>query len=224
MLVSTTFALMSCTVGIYVISNRGSSVMNDKYPIIHHFLVVGASYFAYDLLAMYQAFKETTIPDQGATAASNAKATPLSFLRARPLIIFHHILLPFIGVPVFLSQVNRGDYLIAVFLLMEGSTPSVSLRRILELLDMKSSLLYAVNGLFMTIIFFLCRIASVVYIYHTFAQELGLPLWDTISKHVPWHCNACTAVFTVLQTYWWSLMLRGLFKFMKKSNARQKVE
>ena len=59
----------------------------------------------------------------------------LSFVWARPLILIHHILVPFIVVPLVLMQgEKRGDYLIAAFCLMEASTPFVSARRILEIL------------------------------------------------------------------------------------------
>ena len=37
----------------------------------------------------------------------------------------------------------------------------------------KSSVVYAVNGVLMTSVFFLCRVANVWYMYNVYAKELG---------------------------------------------------
>ena len=110
------------------LSKYKSSVIYDSIPLIRHWMVVGVSYFAYDLLAMYAVFKA------GATSGVAAVGWR-DFLSSRPLIIVHHVLLPFVVVALFLMQGRiKGDYLIAVFTLAEASTPFVSSRRILEIL------------------------------------------------------------------------------------------
>ena len=100
----------------------------DSHPLIRHWLVVGVSYFSYDVVAMYAVFK-------AGTAAIAPQAGWTDFLAARPLIIVHHLVIPLIVVPFFfMVGAVRGDYLIAAFVLMEASTPFVSARRILEIL------------------------------------------------------------------------------------------
>ncbi len=47
--------------------------------------------------------------------------------------------------------------MIACALIFEASTPFVSLRAILSHLEMKSSLLYLLNGILMVVTFFACR-------------------------------------------------------------------
>jgi len=220
MLVSSTFAIACCSTSLHVIRNYRSSVMWDSHPIIHHFLVFGISYFVYDLQAMYQAYtKQLQAGDDPLLAAPL-----LNFVRARPLMIFHHILIPLFAVSFLLMPVKRGDYFIAIFILMEGSTPFVSMRRILELLEMKSSWIYVVNGIMMTVTFFLCRIANLVYIYFLYSQELDLPLVEIFVHRVPMHCNLCALAITALQLYWWSLMLKGLAKFLTKKEKPIKTE
>ena len=89
-------------------------------------MVVGMAYFAYDLVAMYTVFMASAL--KGGVGWRD-------FVFSRPLIILHHVLIPFVGVPLFLMQGKiKGDYLIAAFTLAEASTPFVSARRILEIL------------------------------------------------------------------------------------------
>ena len=43
----------------------------------------------------------------------------------------------------------------------------------IRLSGQKSSVVYAVNGVLMTSVFFLCRVANVWYMYNVYAKELG---------------------------------------------------
>ena len=107
-----------------------TSVIYDSIPVIRHWMVVGMAYFAYDLVAMYAVFK----------SASETAVGWRDFVAARPLIIVHHVLFPFVCVPLFLMQGKiTGDYLIAAFTLAEASTPFVSARRILEILGKRAN-------------------------------------------------------------------------------------
>lgn len=53
--------------------------------------------------------------------------------------------------------------------LMELSTPFVSVRSILSILGLKDSLAYVINGIFMLVTFFLCRILMwpMLYIWYS---------------------------------------------------------
>jgi len=208
LLVSSVFAILTCAVALTVISSYRSSVVYDSHPLIRHWLVVGVSYFAYDVFAMYAVFKVGTAPTAPQAGWTN-------FLASRPMIIVHHVFIPFMVVPFFFMVDGvTGDYLIAAFTLMEASTPFVSARRILEILGQKSTVIYAANGVAMTVVFFLCRLANIWFIYRTYATEIGLPLLQAVIQRVPRGCNAMTLLVTSLQLYWWILMLKGCLKFI----------
>jgi len=221
LLVSSSFAILTCIVSSKVMSGYHSSVIYDSIPLIRHWMIVGVSYFVYDVFAMYKVFLAKSVDEDEVPATGSNRFGWLSFVWARPLILIHHILVPFIVVPLVLMQgEKRGDYLIAAFCLMEASTPFVSARRILEILGQKSSVVYAVNGVLMTSVFFLCRVANVWYMYNVYAKELGLPLYQTMVQKVPGHCNTWILLISVLQLYWWSLMVRGCLKFLTKKSKR----
>ena len=60
-----------------------------------------------------------------------------NFVRARVLLVGHHLFLPFFIYPVFmggLQSFGGGDCLVAAGFLLEASTPFVSLRKILAIL------------------------------------------------------------------------------------------
>ena len=62
----------------------------------------------------------------------------VQFLIDRPLIVFHHILVPVIGFPALMYFRNGyGDCLLGTSFMIEASTPFVSLRVILVHLNMK---------------------------------------------------------------------------------------
>ena len=63
--------------------------------------------------------------------------------------------------------------MIACTFLLETSTPFVALRSILADLQMSSSLLYAVNGIVMLVVFFLCRIAIYPFFYYIYGSSAG---------------------------------------------------
>ena len=57
----------------------------------------------------------------------------INFVRARPLMVAHHMVLPVILFPIFMTyETGLGDCLMAIGFLMEASTPLVSLRKILS--------------------------------------------------------------------------------------------
>ena len=126
---SSTFALFACTIGWFVNQQCTGDIMRDRFYITDNFMVLAISYFLYDIASMY--IVHNTSENQKITVSVKEIQ---KFLIEKPLIIFHHILVPLIMIPAVLTFRNgiiRGDCLIGTCLMMEASTPFVSLRVIL---------------------------------------------------------------------------------------------
>ena len=126
---SSTFALIACTLGWFVNQQCTGDIMRDRFYITDNFMVLAISYFLYDLASMY-IVHNTTVNQRIRLSVKEIQ----KFLTEKPLIIFHHILVPLIMIPAVLTFRNgiiRGDCLIGTCLMMEASTPFVSLRVIL---------------------------------------------------------------------------------------------
>ena len=104
--------------------------MKDRFYILDNYLTFGVPYFLYDLVSMY-AVHSTQVKD----TVTVSPAEILRFLRDRPLIVFHHLLVPVLA--FLLGFRKGGDCLIGSFLMIEASTPFVSARVILVHLNMK---------------------------------------------------------------------------------------
>ena len=132
---SSTFALLSCIIGRFVNQQCTGDIMRDRFNITDNFMVVAMAYFLYDLVSMYIVHNTTFNPSVSVSVKEIQK-----FLIEKPMIIFHHILVPLIMIPAvlhFRNGIIRGDCLIGTCLIMEASTPFVSLRVILIHLKMK---------------------------------------------------------------------------------------
>jgi hypothetical protein len=84
------------------------------------------------------------------------------FLKSRPLLVFHHLVLIF-GYPLLVYDGLRkgmGDFLIGTLFLRELSSPLLSAAKIMRKIKMEGSVLYQVNGAALVLLFFLVRIAS----------------------------------------------------------------
>lgn len=117
---------------------------------------------------------------------------------------------------------------------MEISTPFVSIRSILSILNLKKSTLYVVNGLLMLVSFFICRILMWPMLYWWYSRiiqknvfevrlEKSALLVDLINKinfslglqaviSLPLSCKLGTLVLFLPQVYWFYLMVKGAFK------------
>ena len=134
---SSSFALFACTVGWFVNQQCTGDIMRDRFYITDNFMVLSMAYFLYDLVSMYIVHNTLHKPSLSVSVKQIQK-----FLIEKPLIIFHHILVPLIMIPAvlhFRNGIIRGDCLIGTCLMMEASTPFVSLRVILIHFNLKVS-------------------------------------------------------------------------------------
>ena len=130
---SSSFALFACTVGWFVNQQCTGDIMRDRFYILDNYLIFGVSYFFYDVISMYLVYN--TLAKETVTVSSSEV---IQFLSDRPLIVFHHILVPLIGFPALMYFRNGyGDCLLGTSFMIEASTPFVSLRVILVHLKMK---------------------------------------------------------------------------------------
>ena len=130
---SSTFALLACSIGWFVNQQCTGDIMRDRFYILDNYLIFGVSYFFYDVISMYLVYN--TLAKETVTVSSSEV---IQFLSDRPLIVFHHILVPLIGFPALMYFRNGyGDCLLGTSFMIEASTPFVSLRVILVHLKMK---------------------------------------------------------------------------------------
>jgi len=166
-------------VGIIVVLATRHDVVNAKYWFTVPYSTIGSAYFIYDLLAMY--YSHSQQPD--------SKGLPwgphfIKYMKRNALMFTHHIILIFILFPALVYYSNMGDFFTGCFYLTEISTPFVNVRVILSKFKMKSTNLYIVNGVFMTIVFALCRVIMFPYMYLTYIQQTsrGLSILAALLK------------------------------------------
>lgn len=69
---------------------------------------------------------------------------------------------------------GSGDCVFGYVYLMELSTPFVSFRGILSILDLKHTTTYIVNGLLMLVLFFICRVLIGPYVLYIYSDIVNL--------------------------------------------------
>ena len=137
---SSTFAVCACSIGWLVNHQCTGDIMNDRFYILDNYLIFGVSYFFYDCVSMYLVYSTIS---QDRVTLSMREVT--QFLSDRPLIVFHHVLVPIVGFPAMMYfRDGYGDCLLGTSFLIEASTPFVSARVILVHLNMKVRL-FALN-------------------------------------------------------------------------------
>lgn len=214
-LTSSTFALLACACGLYVSHSCGEEdVLNQRFYILHNYLIFGLSYFFYDCITMYMVYSTETKED-----ITISSQQILRFCGERPLIIIHHILVPLVGFPaMMIARGGQGDCILGTAFLVEASTPFVSLRVILCHLGLKDSRVYVVNGLFMLVTFFICRVCIFPALYVWYVRLEGL---SSLLSSPAWvHC--AVAGLWCPQLFWFTKMLKGSIKLITDSKKKQK--
>jgi len=191
--------------------------MRIQIDIIDSFLNLAVAYFIYDMLSMFLVHN-TMNRDQ----VSVSRRTLTQFLRDRPLMVCHHIIVP---VLVFLVSYRNGlgDCLIGAVLLMEASTPFVSARVILVYFGMKETTLYVINGLLMLVTFFLCRVVLLPSLYMWYSASTGLGVMPSLMV-MPAHCHIATISLWLPQLVWFNKMVKGSIKLLCENKKEKKLE
>uniref|UniRef100_A0A2P2I5F9 Protein FAM57A-like n=1 Tax=Hirondellea gigas TaxID=1518452 RepID=A0A2P2I5F9_9CRUS len=193
--------------GIAAVIAARHDVMNAKHWFVLPYSTIGSAYFIYDLAAMYYSH----CLQKDSKGLPWVKHTKLYFQRSL-LMIMHHIILIFLLFPALVYYSNMGDFFTGCFYLTELSTPFVNMRVVLSKFGMKSSKMYIINGVLMTVMFALCRVIMFPFMYLTYLSQYskGISYLQALSR-VPWHCHIGSSLVLAPQIYWLFLMLRGVF-------------
>lgn len=218
--VSAFFATLATSTGLYILltfdSQSSFSGALSAHKSISHILPAAMGYFLYDVLAMYEVF--------AGGKADQKEATFADFVRSHPLMAAHHLMLSLFFIPLMVNRRDHdpGDAMLACALVMEASTPFVSMRAVLHHLHQRKSWLYVANGLAMVAVFFLCRIAIYPWFYHVYGVSRGMSSWEAV-KATPPTCAIWMVLVLVLQLYWFGIMASGAAKVMREriENAKQ---
>jgi hypothetical protein len=117
----------------------------------------------------------------------------------------------------------------------EISTLNVNIRVLLTLIGLGDGILYAINGLMMTVIFFVTRIIGYSYVViFKFMIQPKSKFWSTeFRENDPEYkdkygmlifCIVTYALMGVLQMFWFNKMFRGCMKALRKASGPPKVE
>jgi hypothetical protein len=211
-IISSVFSIISCMCGLAVITKCTSNdLMKERHLILENFMIFGFPYFFYDMYSMYLI---TSTENKDNVTVSTSEI--IQFLKTKPLIILHHILVPGLGYSSMLFLRNgQGDCLLGYVFLMEASTPFVSMRVILCHLQLRRNLIYVANGLAMLATFFFCRILIFPYMFYLYSNSIGESVWSTVTS-LHWYCNAGSLLLTLPQLYWFTKMVQGSGKIVSE--------
>jgi len=148
------------------------------------------------------------------------------FLRKKLLIVAHHLMVGSVLCPMMMTRLDHepGELMLAAAMLMEGSTPFVSLRGLLSHLDLKSSRAYLINGVLMLASFFTCRIAAFPLFYWALAKRRGAQSVMAVMASTPPRCAILMSLVCAPQVYWFAMMVRGAARVLesrKEAKATQ---
>jgi len=217
-LISSSFAILASFCGIYVLFTYGGRYYYSQF--ITYMMPCGMGYFLYDIFAMYQVYQSNQEASKGVEVSFK------SYIYNNPLMFLHHILLSTFFIPIMINRRDHpgGDPMLACALIMESSTPFVSMRAILYNLNLRHSWIYVVNGLIMVIIFFLCRIAVYPWFYYVHGSARGLTTLEAVISTPP-RCALWMILVLILQLHWFRIMFLGAIKvIMEKFCSEKKRE
>ena len=135
----------------------------------------------------------------------------------------HHLSLSLFFIPLMVNNRDHtpGDPMLASALIMEASTPFVSIRAILYNLHLRHSLVYVVNGLVMVLAFLSCRILIYPCFYYVYAGSKGITMLEAIQT-TPLRCASFMIFAFLPQIYWFRMMVLGAMKVvMEKFSASE---
>uniref|UniRef100_A0A8B9IT64 TLC domain containing 3A n=1 Tax=Amazona collaria TaxID=241587 RepID=A0A8B9IT64_9PSIT len=155
-------------------------------------------YMTYDIYVMYLCHWHKSL-DRGIVEKKHSLASVWSFLLQERLMVTHHLFILIVG--------ELGDFFVGCIFMAELSTPFVSLGKILMQLKMQDTLLHKVNGIFILVTFFLCRILLFPFMYAAYARQVGIPVY-MVPFRIPLHCNIANASLIAPQLYWFRLICR----------------
>ncbi|XP_055003788.1 ceramide synthase-like isoform X2 [Boleophthalmus pectinirostris] len=156
-------------------------VMNDNHWLVNAFVVFGVPYMTFDLYAMYLSHFHSQ--KSRGHIKDHSLQTVSAFLHKDWMLVLHHVALLsiFFPITVFFRR-GLGDFFIGCFFITEFSSPFISIGKILIQLGLDDTNLHRLNGLAVLLTFFTCRILIFPFMYWTYGQQFGIPLFTGLSS------------------------------------------
>ncbi|XP_053560817.1 TLC domain-containing protein 3A [Bombina bombina] len=217
-IVSSVHAIAATTSGILITSSI-KDVKSGRHWLATTFIWIVIPYMVYDALAMFL-WHWYKCKEKMVTNGKDHFSTAMnSFLQKDFLMLVHHTAILTIFVPI--DQFVRGDigdFYVGCLFLAETSTPFLCLGKILIQMNLQNSLLHKVNGIFILLSFFTCRILLFPFMYNAYAKQYGIPIYK-VPFNIPLHCNISNATLMAPQIYWFWLICRKALRLYKSSPA-----
>merc|ERR1712088_1183269 len=214
--ISALFGGFSALTGAYVLATYGGNYYSDA--AITYFMPLAIGYFLYDFFAMIEVYIARLNETEG---SSQSDKTIRGFVRNQPLISIHHLALSLFFIPLMVNRRDHypGDPMLACALLMEASTPFVSLRAILYNLHLRHSVIYVLNGIVMVLVFFWCRIGIYPWFYHVHSLATQVTFMEAVMRTPP-RCATWLILALLLQLHWFRIMFLGALKVVREKFAK----
>lgn len=132
----------------------------------------------------------------------------IDYIKIAKLMVFHHMFIGSYGLIVISSwRGGLGDCVFSFMFLMEFSTPFVSFRSVLSILNLKKSKLFFWNGLLMLITFTVFRILMLPGLLYYYSTVVNLSFIQALIR-LPLGCQLSIVALFLPQFYWFNLMIR----------------
>ncbi|XP_047212089.1 ceramide synthase-like [Girardinichthys multiradiatus] len=221
-LVSSLQAILASSAG-WIITSSCMDVMEDRHWLTESYILFATPYFAYDVFAMFLCYwykLQVKGHEEAGPDGRSLRAAVSGFLHREVLMVLHHVFMVAFCFPAsLLWRQGKGDYFQGILFLAELSTPSVCLGKVLIQYQKQNSVLHKVNGVFMLLSFFSCRVLLFPYLYYAYSRYASIPLY-WVPLVAPWQCNLGAALLWPLQLYWFALICRGA---LRQSGRRLKA-
>ncbi|XP_029469012.1 protein FAM57A [Rhinatrema bivittatum] len=218
--VSSVQAVLATVSGLLIVSSC-RDVRNDRHWLATAYQWFVIPYMIYDTYIMYLCHWYKSLEKENMDGKRQFVRVVKSFMQKDFLMFVHHMAILTILIPIGLFfRRDLGDFFVGCLFVAELSTPFVSLGKVLIQLKQQNTLLHKVNGGFVLLTFFLCRVLLFPFMYHAYGRQYGIPLYK-VPFHIPLHCNVANASIMAPQIYWFCLICRKAMRLYSSAQAKK---
>ncbi|XP_040192713.1 TLC domain-containing protein 3A [Rana temporaria] len=221
-IVSSVQGILAAVSGIIVITSC-KDVKFGRHWLATSYIWFIIPYMIYDTYTMYLRHWYKCQDKGTSNGKDHFSAAINSLLRKDFLMLVHHTAILTILIPIglFLRR-DIGDFFVGCLFVAEMSTPFVSLGKVLIQLNLQNSFLHKVNGAFVLLTFFICRILLFPFMYNAYGKQYGIPLYK-VPFNIPLHCNIINASIMAPQIYWfWLICRKALRLYTSPSSSKDR--
>ncbi|XP_063809838.1 TLC domain-containing protein 3A [Pseudophryne corroboree] len=219
-IVSSVQGVLATVSGLIVITSC-KDVKSDRHWLATSYVWFLIPYMVYDTYAMYIRHWYKCQEKRIVNGKDHFSAAMNRLLQKDFLMLVHHIVILTILVPISLYVRGEiGDFFVGCLFVAEMSTPFVSLGKVLMQMNLQNSILHKVNGAFVIVTFFVCRILLFPFMYSAYGKQYGIPLYK-VPFHIPLHCNIANASLIAPQIYWFWLICKKALRLYTNSTSNK---